>query len=92
MKSRKNLKKEIKKAFNVLYKDILFYEAFVVDANKDAARLILDKAISAEEQLIQRVSKSEGKEVKGRVKMYFSKLRNDLQNQVNEIAKEVAAL
>lgn len=92
MKSRKNLKKEIKKAFNILYKDILFYEAFVVNANKDAARAILDKTIATEEELMKRVSFTEGKEVKGRVKMYFSKLRTDLSAKINEIAKEIAAL
>lgn len=92
MKSRKKLKKEIKRAFNLLYKDILFYEAFVADANKDGARAILDKTIVAEEELTKRVSASEGKYVKGRVKMYFSKLRQDIAAKVNEIGDELAAL
>lgn len=92
MKSRKKLKKEIKRAFNILYKDILFYEAFVADANKEGARIILDKTITAEEELTKRVSVSEGKYVKGRVKMYFTKLRQDIRAKVNEIGDELAAL
>lgn len=92
MNSRKNLKKEIKKAFNGLYRDLVFYEAFAVGANQDAARAIIEKAVAAEEELIKRVSTNEGKHVKGRVKMYFNKLRLDFATQVSQLAKEIALL
>lgn len=92
MNSRKKLKKEIKKAFNTLYCDLVFYEAFDTNANEEAARVIVNKAIEAEQELIQRVSTNEGKHVKGRVKMYFNKLRKDFTQTIAELAKEIAAL
>ena len=92
MNSRKKLKKEIKKAFNSLYRDLGYYEAFAVEANQDAARALINKAVEAEGELIKRVSTNEGKHVKGRVKMYFSKLRKDFTAKVAELSKEIAAL
>lgn len=92
MNSRKKLKEEIKKAFNSLYRDLVYYEAFAVEVNQEAARTLIDKAVSAEEELIKRVSTNEGKYVKGRVKMYYAKLRKDFTEKVAEISKEIAAL
>lgn len=92
MNSRKDLKKEIKKAFNSLYRDLVYYEAFSVEVNQNAARILIDRAVLAEEELIKRVSTNEGKHVKGRVKMYFAKLRKDCAEKIAELSKEIAAL
>lgn len=92
MSSRRKLKKSIKETMGLLYVDCLFYKMFVVDADKDAADKVLLKIIEQEDELIKRVSVNEGKDVKGRVKAYFQKLRNEVKEQANIIAGEIAAL
>lgn len=76
----------------LLYVDCLFYKMFVVDADKEAADKVLLKIIEQEDELIKRVSVNEGKDVKGRVKTYFQKLRKEVKEQADAIAREIAAL
>lgn len=92
MKNRKNLKKEIKKSFDVIYQEVIFYNAFTKNPNTELGEKILDEALSAEGELIRRVSVNEGKEVKGRRKMYFNKLQEDLKKQIELITKKIAEL
>lgn len=92
MKSRKYLKKELKKSFDELYKDVFFYEAFVVNANGGKAQALLNKMLETENDFLKRISVNEGKYVKGRVKMYFTKLRGDLDKHLQEFKKEIVEL
>lgn len=92
MSSRRKLKKSIKETMELLYVDCLFYKMFVVDADKEAADKVLLKIIEQEDELIKRVSVNEGKDVKGRVKTYFQKLRKEVKEQADAIAREIAAL
>ena len=92
MKSKRSLKKEIKRTFNSLYTEIFFYEAFALNADANAVKAILEKIISTENELIGRISVNEGRYVKGRVKSYFKKLEEDFRNKVREITKDIAAL
>lgn len=92
MKNRRSLKKRIKKSFDTLYQEIIFYEVFAAKPDSEAAKTILDKIINTEYDLISRISIYEGKEVKGRIQSYFQKLEEDYKNRVDEITKEIAAL
>ncbi|MDU1890472.1 MAG: hypothetical protein E6767_07245 [Dysgonomonas sp.] len=92
MSSRRKLKKSINSVMDLLYTDCIFYKVFVVDADQEAADKIIAKITEVQSDLLKRVSVSEGKEVKGRVKAYFKKLNADLRDQTNAIAKEIAAL
>lgn len=92
MSSRRKLKKSIKETMGLLYVDCFFYKTFVVDANKDAADKVLLRIVDTEEELIKRVNVNEGKDVKGRVKAYFQKLRKEVAEQANAIAKEISEL
>ena len=92
MSSRRKLKKNIKSLMELLYIDCLFYKVFVVDADKEAADKVIDRIVETEADLLKRVSITEGKEVKGRVKTYYKKLEADIRQQTNAIAKEIAAL
>lgn len=92
MKSRKNLKKQIRESFNFLYQEVFFYETFTVDANSASAQSLLDKMIEKEDELIRRISVREGKHAKGRVKMYFSKLKEDWTKVVTQFEEEIASL
>lgn len=92
MKNRRSLKKRIKKSFDTLYQEIIFYEVFAAKPDSEATKTILDKIINTEYDLISRISIYEGKEVKGRIQSYFQKLEEDYKNRVDEITKEIAAL
>lgn len=92
MSSRRKLKKSIIATMELLYVDCLFYKMFVVDADKEAADKVITHIVEVQNELLKRVNVNEGKDVKGRVKSYYKKLRVDIQEQTNTIAKEIAAL
>jgi gas vesicle protein len=77
---------------DLLYVDCLFYKIFVVDADKETADQVITHIIEVQNELLKRVNVNEGKDVKGRVKSYYKKLRDDIQEQTNTIAKEIASL
>ena len=92
MGSRRKFKKYINTTMEWLYADCVFYKVFVVDADTEAADKLIASISEKHIELLKRVSVSEGKEVKGRVKAYYKKLRTDFTEQTNAIAKEIAAL
>lgn len=92
MSSRRKLKKSIIATMDLLYVDCLFYKIFVVDADEAAAEKVIVHIVEVQNDLLKRVSVNEGKYVKGRVKSYYKKLRSDIQEQTNTIAKEIASL
>lgn len=92
MKSRQDVKKYIKKAFSEFYRDIVLYEAFSIKPDVDAARKLTSEVIDIENELISRVSVNEGKYVKGRMKHYFQKLKQDLEISLETIGKKITEL
>lgn len=92
MSNRRELKKHINETMDLLYVDCLFYKLFVVDADQTAADQIIRKIVETQSDLLKRVSVSEGKEVKGRVKAYYKKLKSDIKEHTNTIAKDIATL
>lgn len=92
MSSRRKLKKNINTTMDMLYVDCIFYKVFVVDADLEAADKVIAHIAQVQDDLLKRVSVSEGKDVKGRVKAYYKKLNADLKEQVETIGKEIAAL
>lgn len=92
MSSRRKLKKNINETMELLYIDCLFYKVFVIDADKDAADKVMNSILNIQKDLLKRVSVNEGKDVKGRIKAYYKKLRNDFKEQVNAIGKDIASL
>lgn len=92
MSNRRNLKKYINETMDLLYADCLFYKLYVIDADQEAADTVIKKIIVVQDDLLKRVSVNEGKEVKGRVKAYYKKLRVDIKENANTIAKDIASL
>lgn len=92
MNSRRILKKRIKETMELLFVDCLFYKIYVIDADKEAADKVIQRILDTQEELLKRVNVNEGKNVKGRVKSYYKKLRNEIKEQANAIAKEIEAL
>lgn len=76
----------------LLFVDCLFYKIYVIDADKEAADKVIQRILDTQEELLKRVNVNEGKNVKGRVKSYYKKLRNEVKEQANAIAKEIEAL
>lgn len=92
MSSKRNLKKYINQTMDLLYVDCLFYKLFVVDADKEAANKVMGEILEERDSLRKRVNITEGREVKGRVKAYYKKLRADIREKSNKIAKDIASL
>lgn len=92
MSSRRKLKKDIIETMELLYIDCLFYKMFVIDADLEAADKVMHRIMETQKDLMKRVSVNEGKNVKGRVKSYYKKLNNDIKEQANAIAKDIASL
>ena len=90
--SKRNLKKNINAAIELLYIDCVFYKVFVVDADIAAVDKIIDQINDAHTAFIQRINVNEGKEVKGRVKAYYKKLKSDFKVAIDAIAKEISQL
>lgn len=92
MSSRRKLKKYINSTMEQLYADCLLYKVYVVDADPEAADKVIAGITVKHDELLKRLSSSEGKNVKGRVKAYYKKLKADFIEQTNVIAKEIASL
>lgn len=92
MSSRKNLKKDINNAFDMLYVDCIFYKVYVLNADKEAADKVLEKIVGAQNDILSRVNITEGKEVEGRVKAYYKNLRKYIKEQIDIIGKDIEAL
>lgn len=92
MSSKRNLKKYINQTMDLLYVDCLFYKLFVVDADKEAANKVMTEILEERDSLRKRVNITEGREVKGRVKAYYKKLRADIKEKSNKIAKDITSL
>lgn len=92
MSSRRNLKKDLNRTISLLFTDCLIYKLFVVDANLEAVDKIIVKLKDIQNNYICKISVTEGREVKGRVRQYYKKLKSDFASEINEIGKEIAAL
>lgn len=92
MSSRKDLKKLINNSMGELYNDLVLYKVFTVNANKEKANSLIDKIADSHLDLINRLSTSEGKEMKNRTKAYYSKIKSDLKSLIDNYGKEIQAL
>ena len=66
MSSRRDLKKLINNSLGLLYNDCIFYKVFTHSPNIQKADEIILKIADAHTDLINRLSVSEGKEIKSR--------------------------
>lgn len=92
MSSKKQLKEIIKNSLGMLYIDCILYTATSKEPNFDKLEVILADLNKTRNDLVSRMSVSEGKELKTRTKAYYNKIKQDLQSELNRIGKEIAAL
>ncbi len=76
----------------LLISDCVFYKVFTHTPNIAKADEIILKIADAHTDLINRLSVSEGKEIKSRTKAYYKKVKTDLQTQVNNLGLEIQKL
>lgn len=77
---------------DLLYTDCIFYKVFVVDANQEAADKVITHIAEVQDEFLKRINANEGKNVAGRVKTYYKKLKADFKGEINAIAKEIESL
>ncbi|MDR1882053.1 MAG: hypothetical protein LBR26_04645 [Prevotella sp.] len=77
---------------DLLCVDCLFYKIFATGADKEAADKIIIHIVETQNELLKRAKVNEGKDMKGGVKAYYKKLRVDIQEQANAIAREIMSL
>lgn len=92
MSSRKDLKKQINESMGLLYTDCVLYKTFTKNPNVEKADEIISKIADAHLDFLSKVSATEGKEVKNRVKTYYKKLKEDLKKHLNELGQEIQNL
>lgn len=92
MSSRKNLKKQINNSMMLLYNDCILYKVFFKDADQKKADELLTQISKIHSDLLSRVSVTEGKYLKGRVKLYYKKLNEDLKSQINKLGQAIENL
>lgn len=92
MSSRRNLKKLINDSMGLLYSECIFYKVFTQNPDVQKADEIIFKISDAHTELINRLSTSEGKEVKSRTKAYYKKIKEDLKTQIDNFGLEIQKL
>lgn len=91
MAKRRLLKKEIAWSVGDLFAETLFSSLYIPGTDKEKAEELLAHILDVQDEYIGRVSAEGGNDPK-LVKAYYKKLRADLQQEVNKIAEEIAAL
>lgn len=92
MSSRKDLKKLINNSMDTLYNDIILYKVFTKNADADKADELIKQIADSHNDFISRISTTEGKDVKGRTKAYYTKLKNDLKTSVDKFGQDIQSL
>lgn len=92
MSSRRDLKKLINNSMGLLYNECVLYKVFTIKPNVEKADDIILRMLDVHTDLVNRLSASEGKEIKSRTKAYYKKVKDDLQTQVNLFGLEIQKL
>lgn len=91
MANKKDLKKDIKKAFAVLYNDLAFYMVFVKGKDRDDAKKLFDKILPAENELISKIN-VKPKDIKGKKQDYFAQITKQSIEILNGFFDEMSKL
>lgn len=92
MSKRKDLKKIINNSMALLYSECVFYSVAKKDPQLDKVEAILADIFHVQNDLLSRMSISEGKDIKSRTKAYYRKIKEDLKKEVDKIGKQIQAL
>lgn len=92
MSSRKDLKKTINSSMDLLYTDCILYSIASKDPKLEKVEPILTDIEKIQDDLLSRISNTEGKELKGRTKAFYNKIKEDLKYEIDRIGKEIQNL
>lgn len=92
MSDRRNLKKIINNSFEYLYEDCLLYSVANDKTDLNKTENLMKEIAKSHQDLLSRLSVSEGKELKNRTKAYYRKINEDLNNQINTFGIKIQAL
>lgn len=92
MASRRDFKKNINQAMDILYLECVFYKVYVKDANVEKANQVIQQISDVQADFLSRLSTSEGKSLKARTSAYYKKMRADLIERVDALSKEIEDL
>lgn len=92
MASKRKLKKEIEAITNELFTECLFYKLYIPEMNDEKVVNLMSKIIQMEKEFMRRANNVDGKQNSAVVKNYYSKLKSDLVNKVNEIMSDMELL
>lgn len=92
MANRRILKKEISYTAGNLFLETVFCKLYLPDTNEEKADTILARILDMQDNFIGRAGRPDGKDNPKLVKAYYSKLRADLQKEIDAIAAEIGEL
>ena len=92
MANRRILKKEISYTAGNLFLETVFCKLYLPDTNAENADTILARILDMQDNFIGRAGRPDGKDNPKLVKAYYSKLRADLQKEIDAIAAEIGEL
>lgn len=92
MANRRILKKEISYTAGNLFLETVFCKLYLPNANAEKADTILARILDMQDNFIGRAGRPDGKNNPKLVKAYYSKLRADLQKEIDAIAAEIGEL
>ena len=91
MANRRILKKEISYTAGNLFLETVLCKLYLPDTNAEKADTILARILDMQD-FIGRAGRPDGKDNPKLVKAYYSKLRADLQKEIDAIAAEIGEL
>lgn len=88
MAKRRNLKKQINLICGELFAEVVAATLYTPGINKDAADDVMTSILKLQDEMLRRVCHTQP----GNVKVFYKKLRQDMDSHVDEIFDQIANL
>ena len=86
------LKKEIGYAAGELFLEVLVCKLYIPGVDQEKADVLMTRVLDMQDEYIRRANRPDGKDNKTLVNAYYTKLRADLQQEIDSIAAEIGEL
>lgn len=92
MAKRRIFKKEIGVVAGELFSEALFCRLYIPGTDPEQADKIMARVLDMQDEFIRRAGHPDGTDNPERVKIYYRKLREDLQKEIDAIATDIGEL
>lgn len=92
MAKRRILKKEISYVAGDLFMETLICKLYIPGVDQEKSDILMSRILDMQDNFIARAGHPDGKDNEGVVKVYYRKLRADLQAEVDAIGKGIEEL